>query len=87
MLISDTYHRSVKYIQVGEDFFCLMFFYFNLFFTHTFSLCQSLAAGIPIYSHLWIIDSCKAGRLIGDRDAYLLPAGFSIITHSISADK
>lgn len=61
VLIADTYHRSVKYIQC-------------------------LAGGIPISSHLWIIDSCKAGRLL-DRDSYILPAGFSVITHSLSSDR
>lgn len=70
----------------GRIFFAFCFLFLT-FFSPTPFLSQSLAAGIPIYSHLWIIDSCKAGRLIGDRDAYLLPAGFSIITHSISADK
>lgn len=61
VLIADTYHRSVKYVQC-------------------------LAGGIPISSHLWIIDTCKAGRLL-DRDSYILPAGFSIITHSLSSDR
>ncbi|XP_025078431.1 TP53-binding protein 1-like [Pomacea canaliculata] len=50
-LISDTYQRTVKYLQC-------------------------LAAGVPIVSHQWVIDSCKQDKLL-DYKAYLLPAGIS----------
>lgn len=61
VLIADTYHRSIKYIQC-------------------------LAAGIPIASHLWVIDCCRQNKFL-KRDNYTLPAGFSIITNALPSDK
>lgn len=47
---------------------------------------QSLAAGIPCVSHMWVIESCKQQQAL-KRENYLLPAGFSIITNSLPSDK
>lgn len=61
VLISDTYHRSVEYIQC-------------------------LAGGVPILSHLWVVESSRQGQL-QPKEAHFLPAGYDEITHTLSSDK
>jgi len=44
----------------------------------TMNFLQCLAHGVPLVSHIYILDCVRSGKLL-ERAAYLLPAGFSVL--------
>lgn len=55
-------------------------------YSRSIKFIQCLAGGISIVSHQWIIECCRQNRIL-DRESYILPAGYSIITNALSSDK
>nr|XP_046912405.1 dual specificity protein kinase splB-like isoform X2 [Dermatophagoides farinae] len=55
-------------------------------YSRSIKFIQCLAGGVSIVSHQWIIECCRQNRIL-DRESYILPAGYSIITNALSSDK
>lgn len=55
-------------------------------YLRTVKYMQCLAAGIPCVMHTWLVECCRKNELL-DKNDFLLPSGYSIISNSLITDR